>query len=137
MNYVTDTHPLIWSLFAVNRLSPLARDLFARTNQGEHRIIIPAVVIAESIMVIERRRVDGTVAELLQGLELLQATGSYQVVELMPNTVIASHALTAIPDIFDRLIVAEAQQRNMPLITRDTVMIASGSIATIWDKDSQ
>ncbi|HWQ12437.1 MAG TPA: hypothetical protein VNL77_06545 [Roseiflexaceae bacterium] len=36
-----------------------------------------------------------------------------------PETVIASHTLTAIPDIFDRLVVAEARRLSLPLITRD------------------
>jgi hypothetical protein len=58
-------------------------------------------VIAESIMVVECRRVSGTVAELSQGLRILQATGAYQLAELTSETVIAGHTLTAIPDIFD------------------------------------
>ena len=70
MEYVTDTHPLVWSLFASNRLSTRVRDLFQRVELGEHIIVIPAVVIAELIMVVEKGRVSGTMPELLQGLAL-------------------------------------------------------------------
>lgn len=133
MSFVTDTHPLIWSLFAPKRLSVTAIDLFTRANRGEHIIFIPAVVIAEAIMVVEKGRVKGTVSELLHGLSLLQASGSYQLLDLHPDTVIASHALTVIPDIFDRLVVAEAQRLALPLITRDGSISAAGAVATVWD----
>ncbi len=73
MEYVTDTHPLVWSLYASHRLSPRIRDLFQRVDLGEHTIVIPAVVLAELIMVVEKRRVVGTMPELLQALALLQA----------------------------------------------------------------
>jgi PIN domain nuclease of toxin-antitoxin system len=52
---------------------------------------------------------------------------------LRPHTVIASHHYTIIPDIFDRLIVTEAISRGLPLLTRDTMIRASGLVAVIWD----
>jgi PIN domain nuclease of toxin-antitoxin system len=133
MEYVTDTHPLVWSLFASNRLSTHVRDLFQRVELGEHIIVIPTVVIAELIMVVEKGRVSGTMSELLQGLGLLQASANYRFPALLPETVIASHVLTTIPDIFDRLVVAEAQRLSLPLITRDAIISASGLVTTIWD----
>lgn len=133
MEYVTDTHPLVWLLFAPNRLSTRVRDLFQRVELGEHTIVIPAVVIAELIMVVEKRRVTGTMPELLQGLALLQASPNYRFPALLPETVIVSHSFTTIPDIFDRLVVAEAQRLSLPLITRDAVISASGLVTTVWD----
>jgi len=52
---------------------------------------------------------------------------------LLPETVISSHAFTAIPDIFDRLVVAEAQRLGVPLITRDTAISASELVEVVWD----
>ena len=133
MEYLTDTHPLVWSLFAQNRLSMRVRDIFDRAELGEHMITVPAIVIAEAIMVVEKRRVTGTVPELLQGLALLQANGNYRFLTLLPETVISSHALTALPDIFDRLVVADAQHLGVPLITRDTAIHASGLVDVVWN----
>lgn len=132
MNYVTDTHPLVWSLFAPRRLSTRVATLFAEANSGTHTILIPAVVVAEAIMVVERRRVAGTVAELLQGLALMEASGNYQLLDLIPATVIASHTFTALPDIFDRLIVAEARRLGLALLSRDETIAGSGLVTTLW-----
>lgn len=41
-------------------------------------------------------------------------------------------ALTAMPDIHDRLIVAEALAWNAALITLDKAITASGAVATVW-----
>ena len=41
--------------------------------------------------------------------------------------------LNPIPDIFDRLTMIEAVQRNLPLITRDTVITNSGLVNVVWD----
>lgn len=131
MSYVIDTHPLVWSLFAPKRLSVRVADIFGRTNRGEFRLFVSAVSVAEAIMVVERGRVTGTVPELLYGLALLRASGMYEFVSLVPDIVIASHTLTAIPDIFDRLIVAEAQQLRLPLITRDATISAAGVVTTV------
>ncbi len=133
VNYVTDTHALIWSLFAEGRLSGHVRNLFQQTNEGEHAIFIPTVVVAEAIMVVEKGRVEGTVRELLQGLALMRGTGNYQFLPLLPETVLASHINTAIPDIFDRLIVTETQGLAIPLISRDGTIKQSGLVDVIWD----
>jgi PIN domain nuclease of toxin-antitoxin system len=47
--------------------------------------------------------------------------------------VIASHTLTAISDIFDRLIVADTRRLGVPLLSRDTTIRDSGLVTTIWD----
>jgi PIN domain nuclease of toxin-antitoxin system len=52
---------------------------------------------------------------------------------LLPETVIESHTFTAIPDIFDRLVVAEARRLGLPLITRDATIKASGLVSVVWD----
>jgi len=47
--------------------------------------------------------------------------------------VVVAEAFTSIPDIFDRLIVAETISRGVPLVTRDPVIRQSGLVSTIWD----
>ncbi len=66
-------------------------------------------------------------------LNWMKSQPNYELMPLDPELVISSHTLTAIPDIFDRLIVAEALRLNLPLITRDSVIRASGLVNVIWD----
>ena len=133
MDIVTDTHPLVWALFAQKRLSTKARQIFEGAAAGSHHIFVPTMVMAEAIMVVERGRVTATLPQLLQAFDLLASTASFSFLELRPATVIASHALAAIPDIFDRLVVAEAQRLGLPLLSRDRTITEAGVVDTVWE----
>lgn len=134
MDYVADTHALIWYLFAESRVGNQALTVLTDAAAGNTRIYIPAVVIAEMIMVVEKRRIPGiTMSQLEIELELMRNSASFEFLPLFPETVIQSRTLTAIPDIFDRLIVADALRLGLPLLTGDSVIHASGLVATIWD----
>ncbi len=134
MDYVADTHALIWYLFAESRLGNQALTVFTDAAAGNAKIFIPAVVVAEMIMVVEKRRIPGiTMSQLEIELELMRNSASFEFLPLFPETIIQSRTLTAIPDIFDRLVVAEALRLRLPLLTGDSVIHTSGLVTTIWD----
>jgi PIN domain nuclease of toxin-antitoxin system len=134
MEYVADTHSILWHLFAPHRLGSSAKSAFSDCDAGTSLIYLPSVVIAEMIMVAEKGRLPGiAISQLLAQLSILQNSSNYVLLPLLPEVVIASHTLTAIPDIFDRLIVADARHLSIPLISRDTVIIASGLVSVVWD----
>ncbi|WP_437994271.1 type II toxin-antitoxin system VapC family toxin [Sorangium sp. So ce145] len=131
---MTDTHALVWSMYAPSRLGSAAQQAFAATDAGSARIYVPAVVIAETIMVVERGRLPGVaLAHLLPRLEAMRTSDNYRLTSLLPEVVLTSHTLSAIPDIFDRLIVAEAIHRGTPLISKDSVIRQSALVTTLWD----
>jgi hypothetical protein len=55
--------------------------------------------------------------QLLTQLEAMAASETYPLTPLLPQTVIASHEHTVVPDIFDRLIVTEAVERGVAILT--------------------
>jgi PIN domain nuclease of toxin-antitoxin system len=135
MDYLVDTHALLWHLFAPRRLGMAAQAALAAVDAGAARALILAVVVAEMSMVVERGQLPGvTVAQLLAQFSTIKAVVNYALLPLSPDTVIASHTLTAIPDIFDRLVVAEAAQLDLPLILRDPAIVASGYVRLVWDR---
>ena len=103
MNYITDAHALLWHLYWPQRLGSAAQRVFSDADAGQVCIYVPAV------------------------------SDNYPLSPLLPETVIASHQYTTIPDIFDRLIVTEAISRGVPLVTHDPVIRQSGLISTVWD----
>ncbi len=134
MNYITDAHALLWHLYWPQRLGSAAQRVFSDADAGQVCIYVPAVVVAEVIMVVQRGRLPGaSLDHLLLHLRAMAASDNYPLSPLLPETVIASHQYTTIPDIFDRLIVTEAISRGVPLVTRDPVIRQSGLISTVWD----
>lgn len=57
LTFVTDTHALLWHIFPTPRaLGKVARAAFDETDAGRARMLIPSVVVAEMIAVVERGR---------------------------------------------------------------------------------
>lgn len=134
MEYVADANAIVWHLFARQRLGKAALAVLDDAEAGQAKIFVPAVAVAEVIMVVEKRRLRGdTMSQLEIELGLMQQSVNYELLPLLPDLVISSRTFTAIPDIFDRLIVAEALRLNLPLITRDSVIRASGLVNVVWD----
>lgn len=132
--YVADAHAVVWHLFARERLGKSAMAVFDVAEAGNAKIFIPAAALAEVIMTVEKRRIPGiTMPQFEIDYLLMRQSASYEFLPLFPDDVFDSRTLTVIPDIFDRLIVAEALRLSLPLITRDTIIQASGIVPVVWD----
>jgi predicted nucleic acid-binding protein len=111
------------------RLGEAARVAFDEAVSGIGRVVVPAIVLAEMVMLLEKRRapieIDRVVAEL-------RSAPGFALKALKPEVVLRIKDLTAIPDIHDRLIVAEALSAGATVITRDRKIIRSGLVPTIW-----
>lgn len=127
--YVTDTHALLWYLGGSNQLSTPAHLAFDEAMQQTSQVIIPAIVIAEMVLLVERRRV---MADLSRMIATLKRQAGFQLVPLLPEVALQIRALIALPDIHDRLIVAETQAHNATLITRDMTITAARLVQTLW-----
>lgn len=49
MKYVVDTHSLVWYFAQDRRLSNKVRDILQDAERGRNEIIIPAIVLLETI----------------------------------------------------------------------------------------
>ncbi len=126
---VTDTHSLVWYFARPQRLGPHAAEAFAQVEAGTARLIVPVIVIAELILLLEHKP---TIASLEFILRQLQASPNSLIPDLTLIRTLDLRTLTALPDIHDRLIVAEAVARDLPLITNDRAITASGLVKVIW-----
>ncbi len=127
--YVTDTHSLLWYLYDIPRLGPEARAAFDAISGGDAVLLIPAIVLAEVVYVVERRRHDIDVSEVL---DQIAAADNFQVLPFDLDGARALISLTKIPEIHDRMIVAAAHAYNAPLITRDEAIRQAGVVECVW-----
>jgi len=127
--FVSDTHALVWYLSGSTLVSERARAAFDQAMRGEAELYVPAIVIAELVMLVEKRRVNVNMEQILQALRNVSAV---RLTPLTSDIALGIQTLTTFDDIHDRLIVAETLSLNAALITRDEKITRSGLVPTIW-----
>lgn len=128
-DYVTDTHAFYWYLTASPRLGANAQAIFLAGEQGQARLYVPSIVLAELYYLNAKYSQPLAFA---QEYEKLAESGQFHFVDFCAADVLRFDALAAIPEMHDRMIVSVAHALQLPLITRDREIIASGVVQTIW-----
>lgn len=127
--YVADTHSLLWHLYDIPRLGPGAQTAFQRVSNGRATLFIPAIVLAEIVHTVERRRHD---IDLREALDTIAEADNFQVLPFDLEGARALVDLIEITEMYDRMIVAAARAYDAPLITNDLAITASGLVTVIW-----
>ncbi len=126
--YLTDTHALIWYLGGSKRLGMQARQIFDSAINGQVRVFIPAIVVAELIMFAEKHKT----IKPDEIISSLRSRPGFQFLALLPETAAKIQDFRLLPDIHDRLIVAEALLQNAVLITYDIAITDSRLVKILW-----
>ncbi len=56
MNFVADTHALLWWFVNSAKISQKASEIFVKCEQGENVIFVPSIVIAEAISIFDKKK---------------------------------------------------------------------------------
>jgi len=57
MNFVTDTHALLWWFTSSPKISQTASEIFEKNEKGENVISIPTIVVAEALSIFDKKRI--------------------------------------------------------------------------------
>ncbi len=128
---VTDTHALIFHAAGGGKLGPKARAMFAAAERRDVIVYVPAAVIWEVGLLARTVRINLR-RPVRQFFGDLFSNPAYQPHALDPGQLFDADELRFTRDPFDGLIVAAARDLNLPLITRDAAIRASGSVRAIW-----
>jgi PIN domain nuclease of toxin-antitoxin system len=128
---VTDTHALIFHAAGTGRLGPRASAFFERCEKREALIYVPAIVVWEISLLARVARIN--LRRTLRGFfEDLFSNPAYQPIDTTPSQIFLADELRFNRDPFDALICAAARTVDLPLITRDADIRASGTVKVIW-----
>ncbi|MCU1350374.1 MAG: twitching motility protein PilT [Acidobacteria bacterium] len=124
---VVDTHAWLWWLDDRTFLSPAARHALQT-----HDLLVSPISFWEIGMLAQKGRIKlGTRAE-----EWLQRALDQTLATTVPITVSVAVLAASLPDPIrdpaDRLIVATALDRGVPLVTKDERIARAGVVETIW-----
>jgi PIN domain nuclease of toxin-antitoxin system len=123
MRYLLDTHALIWILTEDEKLSTAA---ITALSDGRNTFAVSAVSIAEISIKRQLRRASAPAMTGADALQLAQSAGCITL-SFTPD-----HAaqLDQLPlhhhDPFDRMLIAQARQDDLTLVSRDSAFDAYG-----------
>ena len=128
---VTDTHPLVFHAAGGVKLGPRAAAFYERCERREAILYVPAGVIWECSLLARAGRIN-----LRRTVRLffddLFSNPVYQPLDVTPDQVFLADEMRFNRDPFDALICAAARSVDLPLITRDGDIRASGAVKVLW-----
>jgi PIN domain nuclease of toxin-antitoxin system len=127
---VADTHAILWYLVGDSRLSSEARRRIDVILMEGNQVGVSAITLVEVVYLIDKRRI---APELLSVIFDAIKNGS---IVLLPVDESVIHAMQRIdhkqvPEMADRIIAATALAHQIPIISRDAIIQASG-LDVIW-----
>lgn len=129
--YVTDTHPLVWYAAGTHRqLSHAALQAFHAASHGEALLYVPVFVLWEIALLLKVGRITLREGYRDWTSHLLAQRGF----ALAPcdESILAEAYAYPFPDPFDGVITATAKVLDLPLITKDAMISASGLVDIYW-----
>jgi PIN domain nuclease of toxin-antitoxin system len=128
---VADTHALVFYATGGSKLGRAARALFDRVENGSAVIYVPAAVLWECGLLVRAGRL-ALRGSITAFAATLFSNPAFYPVPIGIAHVLAADGLPFTRDPFDALIVAVARELDLPLLTRDGPIEASGLVETIW-----
>jgi PIN domain nuclease of toxin-antitoxin system len=128
MKFLLDTHTFLWALRSPDELANRARAMLAEpSSEPLISIVIPwEIAIKSGVGKLKN------VSNLLDDFEGKVAAGGYRIVETSSRQAIRSGTLPLHhKDPFDRLLIAQAIDLDVPIISRDEIFDLYG-VKRIW-----
>ncbi len=129
MNFVTDTHALLWWFTDSPEISPKASAIFEKCEKGENIIFIPSIVVAEALSIFDKKRISFNFKRLFKEIH---GSENFIIIALDYPILRKMIALKEIPELHDKIITSTAKYLNLPIITKDTALQSLTNIKTIW-----
>lgn len=126
--YVTDTHSFLWYLQHDEKLGSKAKLVFEACDNESEVIIIPSIVLIESIFICEKKKIEMKFQHIL---ERLKTASNYYIYPLDEEIVLECSKIN-LKEPHDRIIVATARLLDASLITNDENIKESKLVKTVW-----
>jgi PIN domain nuclease of toxin-antitoxin system len=128
MDYVADTHSLVWYFTDDSHLGEKALKAFEQTAQ-EGIVIIPSIVLAEIIFISKKGRITITFEETLKRIEEYD---NFDIAALDVDILKEVDNIETDLEMHDKLIVATSLYFKTALITKDQRIKEAGIVTTVW-----
>ena len=125
---VAVTHAILWWFTVNSKLGSKLIQIFQKCEKGEGIIFIPSIVIAEALSIFDKKRVAFDFRKLFTKITRSE---NYVIISLDVSILQKMIDLKNIPELHDKIIVSTAKHLNLPLITKDSVLLKTPDIKTV------
>ncbi len=129
MNFVADTHAILWHFINSPKLTSKASEIFDSCEKGECIIFIPSIVIAEALSIFDKKKISFDFKKLLNKI---RESDNFVLIPLDYPILKKMVDLKDVPELHDKIIVSTAKYLNLPIITKDETLQNIQHIKTIW-----
>jgi predicted nucleic acid-binding protein len=110
-------------------LGEKAREIFIQADEGETQVVVPTVVLMETLHICEKYRAGLKFREVLSKV---RGALNYPVYPLDLKVVDECQTLPKELDLHDRVIVSTAKLLNAKILTKDKDIVGCNVVGTIW-----
>ena len=130
---VLDTHALVWWVNGDSRLSTPAKSAIDDVLEQGGRVLVSAITAWEIAMLVVRGRI-ALAMDLDEWLRVVETLEGVCIVPITAQTAVQSVTLPGEfhKDPADRLIVALAREKNVPIITADEKIQTYPHVRWVW-----
>ena len=129
MNYVLDTHVLIWYFTGSKKLSRNAKEVIDDCISKGGELLIPTIVLSEALDVAEKRKVEFDFQKMYQ---VINDSPVFQIIGFGASIFDETLKMRDIQEIHDRIIVATARFYSVDIITKDRIIRSSGEVESLF-----
>ncbi len=124
-----DTHAWLWFLTSDERLGSKAKQIFEETEEGEETLVLPSIVVAESVYIIDKKGYSIVLRDIIEDIEI----SSNYIIRPMDISVLKSLSRDDRDlSIHDKIIVITAENENIGIISRDEAIKKKAKVHVIW-----
>ena len=128
MNYLLDTHSLIWYFIGSRRLKLEAKEALDRCRGMGGKLLVPTIVLSEALDIAEKGKVEFDFEEMYR---LIREDTSFEIIGFTPEIFNETVKVKEIKEIHDRIISATARFYGAGIITRDRIIRDSGEVTLL------
>lgn len=126
-SFIADTHALAWYLTNDVQLGKKAKEIFESAEKGETIILIPTIVLAELLYIIEKKRAR---VDFISVLNIIRQGKNYVTIPLTLGIIEETCRVQSIPELHDRIIASTARLLKSKVLTKDPHI--KNAVETIW-----
>ncbi len=129
MNYVLDTHALIWYFTGSEKLKRQAKEIIDDCINKGGKLLVPTIVLSEALDIAEKRKVEFDFQKMHR---LISDSPAFEIIGFSASIFDETLEIKNIQEIHDRIIVATARFYSADIITKDRIIGSSGEVESLF-----